>query len=103
MVCAFRGGGGMMDGAASTAAGRLGGPGVAGGRAATSPQQLRQPPQPAQLLVPDGKNGSWEGYRATGGGAWEWDMASGLLRLDQPSLALLGVDPDTYDGRIETW
>ena len=30
-------------------------------------------------------------------------MASGLLCLDQPSMALLGVDPDTYDGRIETW
>ena len=36
-------------------------------------------------------------------GAWEWYMASGLLSLDQPSMALLGVDPDTYDGRIETW
>ena len=76
----FRGGGGMMDGAGTTAAG-----------------------QPAHLLVPDGKTGSWEGYRATGVGAWEWYMASGLLCLDQPSMALLGVDPDTYDGRIETW
>ena len=55
------------------------------------------------MLVPDGKNGSWDGYRATGVGAWEWYMASGLLCLDQPSMALLGVDPDTYDGRIETW
>jgi PAS domain-containing protein len=30
-------------------------------------------------------------------------MASGLVCLDQLSMALLGVDPDTYDGRIETW
>lgn len=71
-----------MDGAGSTAAG----------------QQLRQPSQPAQLLVPDGKNGSWEGYRATGVGAWEWYLATGLLCLDQPSMALLDVDPDAYGG-----
>ena len=98
----FRGGGGMMDGADTAAAGQPGVPRVAGGGTATS-SQLRQPPQPAQLLVPDGKTGSWEGYRATGVGAWEWYMVSGLLCLDQPSMALLGVDPGTYDGRIETW
>src|SRR5580704_8838365 len=92
----FRGDGSMIGGAGSTAAGQPAVPRIAGGGTATSPQQ-------AQLLVPDGKNGSWEGYRATGVGAWEWYMASGLLCLDQPSMALLGVDPDTYDGRIETW
>ncbi|HEX6524384.1 MAG TPA: SpoIIE family protein phosphatase [Streptosporangiaceae bacterium] len=59
--------------------------------------------QSAQVLVPNGKTGSWDGYEATGVGAWEWHLASGLLCLDQPSMALLGVDPDTYDGRIETW
>jgi serine phosphatase RsbU (regulator of sigma subunit)/PAS domain-containing protein len=78
-TCA-RGGGGMMDGAGGTAAG-----------------------QPAKVLAPDGTTGWWDGYRATGVGAWEWYMASGLLCLDQTSMALLGVDPDTYDGRIETW
>src|SRR4029077_6482879 len=77
-------------------------PRVVGGATATSPQSW-QTPQPAQLLVPDGKNGSWEGYRATGVGAWEWYLASGLLSLDQPWMTLLGVDPATYDGRIETW
>jgi serine phosphatase RsbU (regulator of sigma subunit)/PAS domain-containing protein len=53
--------------------------------------------------VANDKTGSWDGYRATGVGAWEWYMASGLLCLDEPSMALLGVDPDTYDERIETW
>src|SRR5690348_10661670 len=93
----------MMGGAGSTAAGQQNAPPVVGGGAVTSPQQLRPTPQPAQVLVPDGKNGSWEGYRATGVGAWEWYLASGLLCLDLPSMALLGVEPDTYDGRIETW
>ncbi len=55
------------------------------------------------MLVPNGKTGPWEGYQATGVGAWEWYLASGLVCLDQPSMALLGVDPDSYDGRIETW
>lgn len=55
------------------------------------------------MLVPNGKTGSWDGYGATGVGAWEWYMASGLVCLDQPSMTLLGVDPGAYDGRIETW
>jgi len=76
-----------------------------GGAAAKPPQQRlgQTPRKPAQVLVPNGKADSWDAYRATGVGAWEWYMASGLLCLDQPSMALLGVDPDTYDGRIETW
>ncbi|HTU04779.1 MAG TPA: PAS domain-containing protein, partial [Trebonia sp.] len=80
-------------------------PRVAGGSAATPPQQRLSPtpPAPAPLLVPDGTAGSWDGYRATGVGAWEWYMASGVLCLDQLSMEMLGVSPDTYDGRIETW
>jgi serine phosphatase RsbU (regulator of sigma subunit)/PAS domain-containing protein len=53
--------------------------------------------------VQNGKTGSRDGYKATGVGAWEWYMASGLLCLDEVSMALLGVDPATFDGRIETW
>jgi serine phosphatase RsbU (regulator of sigma subunit)/PAS domain-containing protein len=72
--------------------------------AATPPQWLsRAPQEPAQVPVATGKASSWDGYRATGVGAWEWYMASGLLCLDQISMGLLGVDPDTYDRRIETW
>ena len=55
------------------------------------------------VLHPRGKTAQWEGYQATGVGAWEWYLAPGLLCLDEPALTLLGVDPDTYDGRIETW
>jgi serine phosphatase RsbU (regulator of sigma subunit)/PAS domain-containing protein len=94
----------MISGPGSTAAGQ-GSPRVAGARAVKPPpQRLRPAPErPAQVLTPNGKTGSWDGYRATGVGAWEWYMSSGLLCLDQPSMVLLGVDPDTYDGRIETW
>lgn len=68
------------------------------------PQRLRQAPQEsARLLAPNGKIGSWNGYRITGVGAWEWYMASGLLCMDVPAMALLGIEPDTFDGRIETW
>ena len=95
----------MIGGAGSAAAGQPSAPRGVGGAAAKPPQQRlgQTPRKPAQVLVPNGKADSWDAYRATGVGAWEWYMASGLLCLDQPSMALLGVDPDTYDGRIETW
>ncbi len=94
---------GVTGGAGSAAAGQQSVPRVAGGGAG-SPQRLCQAPQePDQALVPGGRAGSWAGYRATGVGAWEWHMDSGLVCLDGPAMALLGVDPDTYDGRVETW
>jgi hypothetical protein len=85
----------MKTGTGSAAAGQQSAlPAVGGGAAKPPPQRLRQgPPEPAQMLVPNGKTGSWDGYRTTGVGAWEWYMASGLLCLDQTSMALLGVDP----------
>jgi len=36
-------------------------------------------------------------------GAWVWYLASGLLDLDEPAMALLGVDPHAYDGHVRTW
>jgi serine phosphatase RsbU (regulator of sigma subunit)/PAS domain-containing protein len=94
---------GMTGGPGSTTAGQQGVPRLAGG-AVTPPQRLGQTPQkPAQAMVPNRDPGSWDGYGATGVGAWEWYLASGQLCLDGPSMDLLGVDPDTYDGRIETW
>jgi PAS domain S-box-containing protein len=77
------------------------------GWAAQRLQGAQQPGElldsPAPVLTPRGKAGLWQGYQATGVGAWEWYLAPGVLCLDEPSMALLGVDPDTYDGRIETW
>ena len=50
-----------------------------------------------------GQDGLKQAFGATQVGAWVWDLAPGLLTLDEPSMALLGVDPATYDGAIETW
>src|SRR5512146_2289842 len=99
----FQGAAGMT-GRAGSAVGRQSAPSVTDNAAAKPAQGLRRTPRkPARALVPNGKAGSWDGYEATGVGAWEWYLASGLLCLDRPLMALLDVDPDTYDGRIETW
>jgi serine phosphatase RsbU (regulator of sigma subunit)/PAS domain-containing protein len=106
MACASGGVAVSMTGEAGrTAAGQQSIPRPVAGRAAATPlERLRHARQkPAQVLVPNGKTGSWDGYQATGIGAWEWYLASGVLCLDQTSMALLGVDLDTFDGRIETW
>jgi serine phosphatase RsbU (regulator of sigma subunit) len=42
-------------------------------------------------------------FRAAGIGAWDWSVDSGVLKLDETAMAVMGVDPDTYDGLIHTW
>ena len=42
-------------------------------------------------------------FGATEVGAWVWDLGPGRLTLDETTMALLGIDPETYDERIETW
>jgi serine phosphatase RsbU (regulator of sigma subunit) len=44
-----------------------------------------------------------EVFRAAGIGAWDWSLDSGVLKLDKTAMALMGIDPDTYDGLIHTW
>ena len=44
-----------------------------------------------------------EAFLAAGIGAWDWDVDSGLVVFDEPAMALLGIDPDTYDGHVRTW
>jgi serine phosphatase RsbU (regulator of sigma subunit) len=44
-----------------------------------------------------------EAFRASGIGAWDWFLDSGVLKLDEAAMAVMGVDPDTYDGLINTW
>jgi serine phosphatase RsbU (regulator of sigma subunit) len=44
-----------------------------------------------------------EVFRAAGIGAWDWFLDSGVLKLDETAMAVMGVDPDTYDGLINTW
>jgi serine phosphatase RsbU (regulator of sigma subunit) len=50
-----------------------------------------------------GTAGLAEPLRAAGIGAWEWGVESGLMRFDETAMAVLGIDPDTYDGFISTW
>src|SRR5215472_844765 len=50
-----------------------------------------------------GATGFAEVFRAVGIGAWEWYLDSGLMTLDRTAMALLGIDPGTYDGFIHTW
>jgi PAS domain-containing protein len=49
------------------------------------------------------KNGLHEAFRANGVGAWDYYPASGRLTLDELSMALMGIDPQAYDGHVETW
>jgi serine phosphatase RsbU (regulator of sigma subunit) len=44
-----------------------------------------------------------EAFRAAGIGAWDWHVGSGQLKVDEPAMALLGLDPAGYDGCIHTW
>ena len=50
-----------------------------------------------------GAGGLQQAYGATQVGAWVWDFGPGRLTLDGASMALLGVDRESYDERIETW
>ncbi|MFI7644243.1 SpoIIE family protein phosphatase [Nonomuraea sp. NPDC049400] len=36
-------------------------------------------------------------------GTWDWDIRTGDVIWNDAMLALFGVDPDTFDGRVETW
>jgi PAS domain S-box-containing protein len=44
-----------------------------------------------------------EVFQATGVGAWDWCMDSGVLRLDETAMAVMGVDPETFDGLVHSW
>ena len=44
-----------------------------------------------------------EAFRAAGIGAWDWFLASGVLKLDEAAMAVMGIDPGKYDGLINAW
>lgn len=47
--------------------------------------------------------GPGDPFRAAGIGGWDWQLSSQLLTLDEPAMALLGIDPDTFDSRVQAW
>src|SRR5215472_2576605 len=43
------------------------------------------------------ETGFRQAFSANQVGAWIWYIAPGVLHLDEPAMALLGIDPDVYD------
>jgi serine phosphatase RsbU (regulator of sigma subunit) len=44
-----------------------------------------------------------EAFRAAGIGAWDWFLDSGVLKLDEAAMTVMGIDPERYDGLINAW
>jgi PAS domain S-box-containing protein len=38
-----------------------------------------------------------------GVGAWEWNVRSGDMYMNEAALAVFGIQPNTFDGRFQTW
>jgi PAS domain S-box-containing protein len=36
-------------------------------------------------------------------GAWDWEIGSSEMIWDEPLIRLFGLDPETFDRRVETW
>ncbi|MFE4966151.1 SpoIIE family protein phosphatase [Streptomyces sp. NPDC056660] len=71
-------------------------------------ERLRQSPpvpspvSPAWWQEPSGTR-LQHAMRAVEVGVWDWDLRTGELLMDEAALALTGLDPHTFDGRIESW
>ncbi|MEV0780721.1 SpoIIE family protein phosphatase [Streptomyces sp. NPDC050428] len=56
-------------------------------------------------LRPERPGGSHlrQALKAVRVGAWDWNIQTGELNWDESAMTVLGVDPATFDHRIETW
>ncbi|MFF2188642.1 SpoIIE family protein phosphatase [Streptomyces sp. NPDC058155] len=56
-------------------------------------------------LWPEPRDGSrlQQALKAVRVGAWDWNIRTGELHWDEAAMTVLGVDPTTFDNRIETW
>src|SRR5215469_12024814 len=71
--------------------------------AAEPPRGMPHPPEPPGTPELPAETGFQQAFSANHVGAWVWYPGPGVLHLDDPSLALLGIERDAYDGHIETW
>ncbi len=58
---------------------------------------------PAAASAANGRSLSASGAPIPAAGRWEWNPRTDELRCDEAALAVLGIDPAAYDGRVETW
>lgn len=58
---------------------------------------------PQWWLAPDSDSRLSEAAKAVRVGSWDWNIRTGELLYDEQAIRVLGIDPDTYDGRIESW
>ncbi len=54
-------------------------------------------------LEQDGGSRLSEAAKAVSVGSWDWNIRTGELLYDEQAMRVLGIDPDTYDRRIESW
>jgi len=71
--------------------------------AAEPPPGVPHPPEPPGTPELPTETGFRQAFSANQVGGWVWYIGPGVLHLDEPAMALLGIDPDAYDGRIQTW
>src|SRR5262249_58772977 len=71
--------------------------------AAEPPPGAPHAPEPPGTPELPTETGFRQAFSANQVGAWVWYIAPGVLHLDEPAMALLGIDPEAYDGRIQTW
>ncbi len=72
--------------------------------------RLRHP-----LPAPRGMSPAWWGeerfdesrfqqsLKTVGFGSWDWEIGSSEMFWDEPLIRLFGLDPETFDQRVETW
>ncbi|MFJ9900888.1 SpoIIE family protein phosphatase [Streptomyces sp. NPDC091280] len=44
-----------------------------------------------------------QAFNAARVGAWDWDIRTGEVVWDEAMQRVLGIDPESFDGRIESW
>jgi serine phosphatase RsbU (regulator of sigma subunit)/PAS domain-containing protein len=71
--------------------------------AAEPPPGVPHAPEPPGTPELPTETGFRQAFSTNQVGAWVWYIAPGVLHLDEPAMALLGIDPYAYDRRIQTW